>query len=300
MIRLLTLMLPVLSISASCSQIDPQKNNPVYPVTNTPAQDTTIISKPMYAFINDTTLKLKYNDEVVKVQIRFPTTQEFRGEILLLHGYNLPADDWCTKMTFCKKALELGYVLIMPDFTKTTYHWETYAETNKILLKYPTRSWMYSDFMEALSQHGFLKCNIVYVAGISTGARGAALFALEKPTLFKACAALSGDFDQTRLQPGEWINTNYYGELEQHRDRWEGRDNIFKRAQEYSVPTFLGHGKQDKVCPSFHSEEFYSELKRLHPDLDLILSTPSAAHDYPFWESQTDAVLDFFEKHRRE
>jgi dipeptidyl aminopeptidase/acylaminoacyl peptidase len=293
-------LIAILLLGISCTENSTAKNSAEHHATQAIAEDTLIIPVPMYAFNHDTTLTLSYNNNSVNLLVRFPATEQIRGEILLLHGYNLPTDDWCTKMSFCQKALNLGYVIIMPDFSKTTYHWETYPETNQMLLKYPTRQWMYNHFMEALKLHGFFKSNNVFVAGISTGARGAALFALEMPSLFVACAALSGDFDQTKLQPGEWINTNYYGALEKHKDRWQGRDNIFNRANEYKVPTYLGHGKLDKVCPVFHSEEFYAELKKQQPSLDVVLSTPNAAHDYPFWESQTDAVLEFFEKHRRE
>jgi pimeloyl-ACP methyl ester carboxylesterase len=259
--------------------------------------DTLVKQLPSVMLKRDTVLTIADENRKVAITIQLPDSGVVKGCILLLHGWNLPALDWCTKMTFCKRATEMGYALVIPDFGKSTYQWQNYPETIEKLRPYPTRQWMYETMMPQLQSLGLLaKTGNNYVCGISTGARGAAFFALEHPDVFRACAALSGDFDQTKLQPGEYINTNVYGPLEKFRDRWTGDDNIFNRAAEYTVPTYLGHGKSDKVCPPFHSLEFAAELKRVHPELQVVVSNPQAAHDYAFWESETEPVLQFFQK----
>lgn len=46
-----------------------------------------------------------------KVIIKISSDAEKKGSILVLHGWNLPAGDWCTKTTLCEKAAGHGYFL---------------------------------------------------------------------------------------------------------------------------------------------------------------------------------------------
>ena len=41
-----------------------------------------------------------------KVLIKTPKYTKNHGTFLVLHGWNLPPDDWCTKTTLCEKAAE--------------------------------------------------------------------------------------------------------------------------------------------------------------------------------------------------
>lgn len=270
---------------------------------NTTEQETSLDSTakqkedtPAMKVAKDTLLYINDRDIPVLFDIRVPQN-EVNGCILLLHGWNFPQDDWCTKMTFCDKALSKGFVLIMPSFGKTTYQWELYPETIEKYRSYPSRQWMYDTALMELQSLGLLlPGQNNFVAGISTGGRGAAFFALEHPDVFRAAAPLSGDFDQTKLPPGEPINTGFYGSMNAFEERWTGRDNIYNRAAEYTVPTWFGHGTQDKVCATFHSTEFAERLTELHPDLVVEVDTPALGHDYVFWEDQTDKILSFFER----
>lgn len=245
--------------------------------------------------IKDTTIQLNYGTAKIPVSIRYPKEKN-TGSLLLLHGWNLPSGQWCEKTSICSKALQLGYTLIIPDFGKTTYHWEMYPETIEKYKRYPTRKWMTDSLFSWLQS----KMDLLipgrnnFVAGISTGGRGAALFALEHPEIFKGAACLSADFDQSKIA-GEPINTGYYGSFEKFPERWKGRDNIFLRANEFRVPLLLIHGKLDKMCPPSQSEEFFRELKRLHPDLhaELIIA-PKGQHNYQLWSAYSDRILRFF------
>lgn len=245
--------------------------------------------------IKDTTVHLNYGTNKIPVTIHYPK-EKSAGSLMLLHGWNLPSGEWCEKTSICSKALKFGYTLIIPDFGKTTYHWQTYPETIEKYKRYPTRKWMTDSLFSWLQS----KMNLLipgknnFVAGISTGGRGAALFALEHPEIFKGAACLSADFDQSKIA-GEPINTGYYGSFEKFPDRWKGKDNIFLRANEFRVPVLLIHGKLDKMCPFSQSEEFFRELKRVHPDLKAeLIVAPKGQHNYQLWSAYSDRILQFF------
>ena len=243
----------------------------------------------------DTVYELTYNTRAVKVSIQ--TTQKtFKGNLLLLHGWNLPADEWCSKTDLCKKALDLGYNVITPDFGKSTYQWQMYEETIEDYCIYPTREWMYDSFLVSCQKHHvLLDSQFNIVCGLSTGGRGAALFALEKPALFNVCIALSADFDQTKISD-EPINTGFYGPYSEFKERWSGRDNIYNRADEWQVPVYLGHGSEDNICPTEQTTLFHERLLELGFK-DVVLSTPKHGHTYDYWGSETDSILDFIEEH---
>lgn len=244
--------------------------------------------------LKDTLFYLKRNLDSISVEIRVPNT--IKGSLLLLHGWNLPSTDFCNKTKLCQKALDSGYVLIIPNFGKSTYQWENYPQTIKRFLKYPTRKWMMDTFIVHLQKEfNLLKENDRnFVYGVSTGGRGAALIALENPKIFKATACLSADFDQSQLK-GEPINTGYYGSLEKFNERWTGRDNIHNRASEFKSGIYLGHGVIDKVCPVSQTVNFDLEVRKVNPNLKVETHIDSTgAHDYPYWDSNTDAILDFF------
>jgi pimeloyl-ACP methyl ester carboxylesterase len=245
----------------------------------------------------DTLLSLNYNNNPVQVKLLQPEGIK-KGSVLLLHGWNLPFAQWCEKTAICSLALNKGYTVVIPDFGKTTYHWETYPETILKYRVYPTRKWMYDTLLPAL-QNG---CGVLipgknnFVAGLSTGGRGAALFALEHPDIFKGAACLSADFDQ-RLLKNEPINTGYYGPQEKFPERWAGRDNIYLRSSEFKCPLLIIHGKNDRMCPYTQSTLFEKEMKAKNPDLICRLKIDERGdHNYALWGKYTTTVLSFFDE----
>lgn len=247
----------------------------------------------------DTSFTLYFQKNPVVVSVRYPSA-EARGNLLLLHGWNLPPQQWCEKTGFCKTALDSGFVLIIPSLGKTTYHYEQYPETISKYRIWPTRKWMYDTLLTHL-QNNFSVLQSGqnnFVAGISTGGRGASLFALENPEIFNACAALSADFDQTKI-PDEPINNGYYGSFKKFPKRWAGRDNIYNRAGEFRVPIFIAHGKKDAVCPFSQSESFYKKLVSTGKAEVEFFSDPDGGHDYFFWEKTSDKMIRFFIRHAK-
>lgn len=244
----------------------------------------------------DTTYFLNFRQTEVPVTVCYPKNQEYRGCVLLLHGFNHAADEWCNRTTFCKKALEAGFVLIYPDFGKTTYQSRFFPETHPKYFEYPTRPWITDTAMVFISEKtGLLKPGgNNFVAGISTGARGACLIALDKPDIFKGAASLSGDFDQTLL-PRDAIYNGYYGLYDRFSTRWKTVDNIYNMADSLTVPLYLAHGKLDKVCPVSQTVLFYNHLLDVNPALKTELHIDDTGdHSYDYWETQSDPLLKFF------
>jgi predicted esterase len=224
-----------------------------------------------------------------------PPKGAFKGNIIVLPGWSFSRKDWCEKASLCKKATEKGYRLIMPEMGKSVYASQFYPETLKDWQKYPNKAWLINELIPTLQkEHGILlpeQHN--FVVGLSTGGRGVALMALAKPELFKAVAALSGDFDQTQM-PTDRLIIGYYGSYQAFKSRWEGEDNPTKQAARFKTPIYLGHGKQDNIVPVSQTQIFYDALQKANPALKIKLNLVNAAHDYAYWESETENVLNFF------
>lgn len=248
--------------------------------------------------MNDTTIFHKYDCcFVVTTMIKYPDPEtEIIGTILLLHGWNLPADEWCKKTTFCDKALSKGYVLVIPHYNKSNYCLEMYPQTSADYQKYPTITWMLDTQIPSI-QEAFgllLPGQNNNVAGISTGGRGATLMAYYKPDIFRNAASLSGDFDITKMQD-EYLYYSFIGHYTDFPDRWK-KECFAYDCKNYTVPTYIGHGKVDHVSPVIQSIMMYDSIKAHHPALKLKGNFPEFAdHNYDYWESETNAVLDFFE-----
>jgi S-formylglutathione hydrolase FrmB len=240
---------------------------------------------------NDTTIEINQH----KVLLKF-TNQPVKGTILLLQGWNFPPTDWCNHSNICQLALEKGYNLVMPDMGKSIYHSQVYKETRVDWLKYPTRKWLVdSVFIFVQNKYGLLNKNESnFVIGLSTGARGAVLVAMDCPTLFKGVAALSGDYDQT-LIPTDNLCKGYYGEFSKFKTRWRTVDNLIYRIKDLKTPIYLGHGLNDKVVPSAQTILFYNKLLKANPTLKVKLNTPEKEHNYQFWAKELISIFEFFE-----
>ena len=78
---------------------------------------------------------------------------------------------------------------------------------------------------------------------------------------------------------------------------------IFKKAYnlifsivDFKVPVYLGHGLKDNISPAEQTVMFHDSLQLYHPQLKCILHIDSTAkHDYKYWNSEVDAMLEFFD-----
>lgn len=242
--------------------------------------------------LKDTTLYLNGH----KVMLKF-TPNSVRGSIVLLQGWNFPATDWCLHTNICDIALNKGYNLIMPEMGKSIFHSKTFKETRPDWKKFPTRKWLIDTLFVYLYNH-FELLNITqrnYIIGLSTGARGAVLVAMDCPFLFKGVVALSGDYNQLAL-PQDNLCVGYYGNYNKNKIRWKTVDNPFSEIEKLKTPIYLGHGVDDKTVPCAQTIQFYNQIKKKCPLLKAKLNTPKKGHNYQFWGSEVTAFFDFLEK----
>lgn len=242
----------------------------------------------------DTLLTSYYFKRPIPVQIQYADSS--KGIILVLPGWNLRATEWCEKTTLCKKAKEKGFDLVFVEMQRSVYLKEYYPQTRADYKDYPTRSWLMDAVMNPLFAKNLLSpANQVFVLGLSTGGRGAAILALENPEIFSGAAALSGDFNPL-LQKNDALMINSLGPYSKFPELWNGDNNISNRANEFAVPLYIGHGQQDQVCPLIQSTDFVKNLKTVNPMLRIVTNFPeNQGHTYTYWDSEVDAVLHFFE-----
>lgn len=248
-------------------------------------------------FAHDTVIQLNNYGIPLNVYIKVTAKTPAKGIIVVLPGWKLPVLDWCTKTTFCEKAAAHGYLLIMPEMAKSIYAGKRYPETRKDWLQYATRTW-FKDTLMAYFQKNYkllLPGENNYILGLSTGARGVALLALDCPEIFKKGAGLSGDYDQTQM-PKDALMAGWYGSFSSYPHRWKGTDNPVCRAKELSIPLYLGHGKADKIVPVSQTLQFADSLKKHKPQLITYHINETAEHTYDYWNTEVDAVLEFFNK----
>ncbi|MEQ9363147.1 MAG: prolyl oligopeptidase family serine peptidase [Leptospirales bacterium] len=228
--------------------------------------------------------------------------KEIRGDVLVLPGWKYNRKRWLNETPIKSEADRLGLRLICPEMGRSIYASRYFPETgprwnsNKAGL-----AWVLEDLLPYLAGQGVFRSGAAannFLLGLSTGGRGVALIALARPDLIRAAAALSGDFDQT-LQPADRLMAGHYGSYADFRERWETVDNPLRQAAGWSTPIYLAHGTQDRVVPPVHSQEFFESLRTAHPQLDVVLLTPSAGHDFAFWGAQTAPAFAFFEKYLR-
>lgn len=236
----------------------------------------------------------------IKCDIAFPDSgTTYKGNILLLQGYNFPKEDWCKKAPqLCREAARRGYVMIMPDMGKSVYADTFFTETNSIYRKYPLRRELCKGLFSYIRKNYdlLLEEQSNYVLGLSSGARGAALVVLEEPKLFSAAGLLSGDYDQVGI-PNDVIMNLYYGKYQNHKKRWEQIDNIIAVIDDWKTPVYIGHGTLDAVVPHAQSKQLNDSLKTRLPKEDLIYNDPVMGHDYKYWGSESFPILDFFDRH---
>lgn len=272
------------------------------PNTQEQKQPQTAIDSLPKPQIKDTQTRL---DSVVNIQIKghwvtilSPKTNSVKGNILVLPGWSFPRQDWCEKSSLCSKALARGYRLILPEMGKSVYATQLYPETRADWRSFPTNTWLMKEMIPYLqdSLKIMTRSQDNFALGLSTGARGVALVALADPTLWKAGAALSGDYDQA-LMPQDRLIAGFYGSYAQFKNRWESVDNPNRQAQNFKTALYLGHGVLDNISPPSQTQLFYNTLKKLHPNLRLKLNMQAnAKHDYAYWDSEVENMLNFFEE----
>ncbi len=220
------------------------------------------------------------------------------GELLVLPGWNHSPMRWCRETRLCRQALSAGYRLVLPEMGKSVYHSEVFPETRSEWKNTPGLLWVTRSMIPELQRrYGIFAGKDNFLVGLSTGARGVVRIAVATGRMFRAGAALSGDYDQTRM-PDDRLMTGFYGPYARFSRRWETVDNPTREIGELQVPMYLGHGMKDRVVPTAQTQAFFA---RLPPVVRVAsrLHIADAGHDYAYWDSEVDAILEFFKEIRR-
>ncbi len=250
--------------------------------------------------IKDTagTIKLQHSQTITLNNFEIDILQNktsCRGDILVLPGWNFSRKAWCNSTQLCTKALQKGYRLILPEMGKSIYATQYFPESRKEWRKYPTLSWVTDTMIPYLQKkYGVFTGEQNYLVGLSTGARGVILIAIKTGALFKAGAALSGDYDQTKM-PNDNLMTAIYGPYKTFSARWHTMDNPTEQIDQLNIPIYFGHGLNDKIVPCAQTKNFYDLLRQKKPDLKFVFSNPNHGHDFKYWGSEVDNILDFIE-----
>jgi dipeptidyl aminopeptidase/acylaminoacyl peptidase len=182
---------------------------------------------------------------------------------------------------------------------KSVYQSIFFPETRADRFAFHTSLWI-KDTLIPFIQKDFkllLRNQNNFLFGISTGGRGVGILAEKTGDLFKAGAALSGDYDQT-LMNNDKLMISYYGYFADFPERWKTIDNPLHNSDQLKIPLFLAHGENDKIVPVQQTKVFYENIK-LKSHLNHVINiVPDAGHDYRFWESQYRFVFDFFKKNK--
>lgn len=283
----------------------------------------------LWGFGADTVYFVPYRSKSIRVEIQVSKAVGAnvpRKMLLLLPGWNYADTQWCTRTSVCSTALSRGYDVMMVEMGKSVYMDSLYPEMRVDYREHPTRLWLWNEVLKPLQVKGYFTDKGVsedpvrlsngkvmyrslrlpiptFVMGLSTGARGALLLAIEHPEAFRGCAGLSGDYNPLLMKTDN-LMINCLGKYEQVPWRWRGSNNIQLRIDELKVPCYLAHGEADKIVPVQQSQQLYdaNENARLsegstseRSTMKLVL-VKNGLHNYTFWGEQGILALNFFEE----
>lgn len=242
----------------------------------------------------DRAKSVKIADGMVELR---PANGKFRGDLLILPPWGQPRDAWCHRSNFCQTAVDKGYRLIMPEMGKSIYIDQTYPETREDWKSTRTYQWVRDSLIPELQENYcmFDAKGANFVIGLSSGSRGVVKLLSDKPDLFTAGAALSGDYDPSQLI-GDNIYNGFLGRYEDQTERWETSDNLLTLAGSISSPLYLGHGTEDPMVPFTQTRSLYDALVSSNPDLNVRLNLAAGlGESFAYWNTEVENLLTFFE-----
>lgn len=303
--------------------------------SNIAAQSAIADSSLLPCFARDTVYFVSCNGKSIRVEIKVTQVASSttpRKMLLLLPGWNYADTQWYTRTRVCDEARNRGYDVMLVEMGKSVYMDSLYLQMRADYRLHPTRTWLWDSVLKPLQKrryftdkgtpedpiktvdghvyHKSMRLPIPsFVMGLSTGARGALLLALEHPEAFRGCASLSGDYNPL-LMKNDNLMINCLGKYAEVPWRWRGTNNIEMRVDALQVPLFLAHGTDDKVVPWEQTVSLFKALEssgnyqkraltfqKNHADVGLVrtLFVKGAGHNYPFWNEAGLKALDYFD-----
>lgn len=233
----------------------------------------------------------------VDLAVYIPKSAAIHGIVVILPGWNHPNTRLLQRTKIKQLADDYGYLLLAPNMGKTLYAARYYPQTRIKWHEIPGRRYMQRILLPYLQNKYFKLSDNIYGLGISTGARGMALAAIDHPYLFRAVALLSGDFDPKKM-PNDNLMRALYGAYNQFPERRK-KDNPLLEAPRLRSAVYLAHGTRDPVVPFEQSKLFFDKLARLGRVQTLRFSQPQSGHSYNYWGSELPAIFSFFAKQQR-
>ncbi len=299
-------------------------------------------SKSLGCFARDTVYFVHCNGKSIRVEIkvaRFAKASTRQKMLLLLPGWNFSDTQWCTRTRVCDEATKRGYDVMLVEMGKSVYMDSLYPQMRADYRLHPTRTWLWDSVLKPLQKRTYftdqgipedptktVNGRVLYksmrlpipcfVMGLSTGARGALLLALEHPEAFQGCAGLSGDYNPL-LMKNDNLMINCLGKFDDVPWRWRGTNNIEMRVDFFKVPMYLAHGSDDRVVPMKQTESLLLAIERSeackaraafpkvytavthHYLNEKIIQSEivvGAGHDYIFWNQAGLKALDYFDE----
>ena len=231
----------------------------------------------------------------IAIDIKYPKTEAI-GTILMLQAYNIPHNIWCELTDFCKLAIERNFVIITPNFGNSLYLEATYPETSINQSKYPCIDVITEMIIPDIqNQFGLLVENQNnFIAGLSSGGRGAILIPAMAPDIFIASASISGFID-INFQKEKTMFIDALGEYSIFPERWDKEIEINKISN-YNTHLYIAHGLADTVSNPKQSMIFFETLSNMKPNLIVNDNFPvNETHGFSFWRKETENILNFFE-----
>ena len=242
----------------------------------------------------DTTFYLSNTEDSIFVCV-VKAIDTCRGTLILLPGWNYSYKHWTDSCDFLETAVNRGFNVIIPEVRKTIYSNEIYNETRIDWKQEVTRDWMNSVFLPKIYEQFNIDKHPVFVAGVSTGGRGALFLAMENQELFKAGASLSGDFDQNSF-PNDNLYRGFFGSNSEFPDRYKGIENPLTQLIGLKLPYYFGHAMDDAIVPVRHTQRVEEHLLTLNNNSKCEFHySKSGGHSYAYWNEELLKVLDFFE-----
>lgn len=237
------------------------------------------------------------SSSTVAVDLYVPSGKIY-GDLLVLPGWNFSRVRWHNETRLLAFADKYGYRCVFPDMKTSCYESSYFPETRIKWSLMPGGAWVRDVLLPFMQSNHKIFTAGAYncILGLSTGGRGAALVSLQNPGLFKALAALSGDFNQLDM-PQDKLMAGIYGDIAAFSARWQTIDNPYAAAAagEWKIPIYIGHGENDRVVPISQSRNFYKLLVEKYPKIKTAFhAAPGAGHDFAYWDSELEGVFEFF------
>ena len=204
--------------------------------------------------------------------------------LYLLHGLSDDSSAWQRYTSIERYAAPLGLAVVMPQVQRSFYADEAHGGRYWTFLSEELPSVVESFFRVSRRRED------TFVAGLSMGGYGALKWALREPERFAAAASLSGALDVVALQRegdrAELFERVLDGGI-------SPGDDLFALLEAADVDTLpsisVGCGTED---PLLAANERFVAACREH-DVDLDAGFGPGAHDWGYWDTQIQAVLDW-------